>query len=92
VRLRPESAWIRLEDAVAETGGGKAAGARRLAELSRLKRAGFSTPPAIVVPFGVMEAQLSAAPAVAEQYRQLAKQLKEMSSQNSLEQRNACGN
>ncbi|HWW00828.1 MAG TPA: PEP/pyruvate-binding domain-containing protein [Candidatus Acidoferrum sp.] len=62
VRLGPERAWIPLEHAEAETGGGKAAGARRLAELSHLDGAEFSTPAAFVVPFGVMEAQFDAAP------------------------------
>jgi phosphoglucan, water dikinase len=80
VRLRPENAWIPLEKAEAETGGGKAAGARRLAELSRLGRAGFVTPPAIVVPFGVMDLQFDALPAAAEAYGQLVKRLDGMSS------------
>lgn len=69
VRLNLESAWIPLENAVVETGGGKAAGMRRLAELARLEGAGFSTPPGFVVPFGVMEAELAAAPQVATEYR-----------------------
>jgi phosphoglucan, water dikinase len=83
VRLDPDSAWIPLADVVAETGGGKATGARQLAELSRLHAAGFSTPPGIVVPFGVMEAQLRAAPAVAAEYWQLVKRLDGMPSAES---------
>lgn len=74
VRFRPESAWIPLEHAATETAGGKAAGARRLVELSRQDGAGFTTPPAIVVPFGVMEAQWDAAPALAAEYRRLVEQ------------------
>ena len=68
VRQLRQSEWIALESAEVETAGSKAAGARRLAELSRLEGAGFSTPAAIIVPFGVMEARLDATPAVAADF------------------------
>jgi phosphoglucan,water dikinase len=64
---------------LAETAGGKADGARRLAELSAQAGAGFHSPPALVVPFGVMEGQLAAAPAVAAEYGQLVQRLNKMS-------------
>jgi phosphoglucan, water dikinase len=83
VRLDRASAFVPLADVVAETGGGKATGARQLAELSHRDAAGFSTSPAIVVPFGVMEAQLSAAPAVAAEYSQRVKRLDRMPSAES---------
>ena len=79
VQLPPESPWLPLDQAAPETSGGKAAGLRRLAELSHQDRAGFLTPPALVVPFGVMEAALAAAPAIATEYAQLAQRLDGMS-------------
>ncbi len=71
VRLAPERPWIPLEQVVAENGGGKAAGARRLAELARRDGAGFKTPTALAVPFGVMEAAFLAAPSLEAERRQL---------------------
>jgi len=68
-RLISDRPWISLEQVVAETGGGKAAGARRLAELA--DQSGFKTPPGLVVPFGVMEAALRAAPELLAEYRGL---------------------
>jgi phosphoglucan, water dikinase len=79
VRLPPESPWLPLERTVPETGGGKAAGARRLAELSRQAEAGFRTPLSLIVPFGVMEAGLDAAPAVNAEYRRWVQRLNGMS-------------
>jgi phosphoglucan, water dikinase len=75
---RPQP-WLPLEEAVAETAGGKAAGVRLLAELSRQAGAGFSTPPAMAIPLGVMEAGLDAAPATAQEYWGLVRQLNEAS-------------
>ena len=69
VRLASDRPCISLEQVVAETGGGKAAGARRLAELA--DQSGFKTPPAMVVPFGVMEAALRADPELLAEYRRL---------------------
>ena len=75
VRLTPERSWIPLEQVRAETGGGKADGARRLAELARQAGAGFKTPPALVIPFGVMELAMRAAPELAAEYRQRLSQI-----------------
>jgi len=75
VRLPPEGPWIPLERASIETGGSKAAGTGRLAELSRREDAGFHTARSLVVPFGVMEAALAAAPGVQAEYRELVKRL-----------------
>ncbi len=69
VRLAPRQPWMPLEHATPETAGGKAAGVRRLAELSRQDGSGFECPASLVVPFGVMEAALSAAPALETEYR-----------------------
>ena len=80
VRLAPESLWVPLEGASPETSGGKAVGARRLAELSRQEGAGFQAVKALVVPFGVMELALAAAPTVDAEYRDLVKQLDARSS------------
>jgi phosphoglucan,water dikinase len=68
-RLTSDRPWISLEEVVQETGGGKADAARRLAELA--SRSGFKTPSALVVPFGVMDAALRAAPELLVEYRQL---------------------
>jgi len=77
-RLTSERPWIPLEQVVAETGGGKAAGARRLAELAVQEGTGFRTPPALVVPFGVMEAALRAAPELLAEYQRLLGQIRGM--------------
>jgi len=68
-RLISDRPWISLDQVVPETGGGKAAGARRLAELA--DQSGFKTPRGLVVPFGVMEAALHAAPELLAEYRRL---------------------
>lgn len=67
--------WIPLDQAVAETAGGKAAGARRLAELSQQPGAGFHTPKSLVVPFGVMEAALRNSPQEESRHHALAARL-----------------
>ena len=74
-RLLPAPACIPLEQALADRGGNKADGLRRLAELARRADAGFAVPPAVVVPFGVMEEALRAAPAVAAEYRRILSHL-----------------
>src|ERR1017187_6358946 len=80
VRLTPEQTWIPLEKIRAETGGGKADGASRLAELARRAGAGFKTPPALVIPFGVMEAALRAVPELEAEYRQRLNQINDLAS------------
>ncbi|MBF0558073.1 MAG: hypothetical protein HQL08_04775 [Nitrospirae bacterium] len=67
-----------LSNAVPETSGGKAGAARQLEVLSGLESAGFRTAPGLVVPFGVMEASLSAQPALEEEYRKLVRSLSEI--------------
>jgi len=75
VRLLAGHPLIALEQAVPETSGGKAAGAWRLASLSRRNGAGFVTPRSLVVPFGVMEAALAASPELEKEYRELVARL-----------------
>jgi phosphoglucan,water dikinase len=53
-----------------EVAGGKANGARRLAELARKPQAGFATPPGLAIPFAAMEAALQSAPGLEREYRQ----------------------
>jgi phosphoglucan,water dikinase len=60
---------------MAENSGGKAAGARRLTELSHRPDAGFSAPAALTVPFGVMEQMLGATPVIGAQYKEAIKEL-----------------
>lgn len=79
VRLTSERIWIPLAEVRAETGGGKANGARRLAELARLNGAGFKTPPALVIPFGVMEVALRAAPELETEYKKQIAQINGLS-------------
>jgi len=78
-RLTSERFWIPLAEVRAETGGGKANGARRLAELARLNGAGFKTPPALVIPFGVMEVALRAAPELETEYKKQIAQINGLS-------------
>jgi len=75
VRLSPPTPWISLAQATVETSGGKAEGARRLAEISRREGSGFQTPPGLVIPFGVMEASLAAAADQGAEYNQLLRNL-----------------
>ena len=73
VRFSPQAVCLPLEQATAETSGGKAAGARRLLELSRQASAGFLAPPGLVIPFGVMETALPATNA--KEYHKLIQEL-----------------
>ena len=77
-RLAPNPACIPLEEAAPDSCGGKAAGARRLAELAVRAGAGFKTPPAYVVPFGVLEAGLRAAPEMEAKHRRLREEINRM--------------
>lgn len=63
--------WQPLSQATPATSGGKADGARRLAELAQRSNAGFKTPPGLIIPFGVVEAALQAG----AQYRQSLDQI-----------------
>ena len=78
VRLKAERPWISLEQITPEYAGGKATGARRLAELAGLDGAGFKTPPGLAVPFGVMETALHAAPDLEAEYRELLSRINAM--------------
>lgn len=59
---------LQLSGVTPEIAGGKAYAARQLEELSGLKPAGFKTAPGLVIPFGVMEASLTAEPAMEKEY------------------------
>lgn len=75
VRLMPEYLWIPLEQALADRAGNKADGVRRLAELASHPGAGFKTPPAGVVPFGVMEEALRANRTLEVEYRKILERI-----------------
>lgn len=75
VELVSKCCWLPLDQVRANNGGAKADGARRLAELASRNSAGFKTPPAIVIPFGVMESALRATPATAREYRELCSRI-----------------
>jgi len=74
VRFVTSHGWLSLEEADHENSGAKAAGARKLAELASKHGEAFSTPSGLVIPFGVMENALAAAPEVAKEYSELARQ------------------
>ncbi len=80
-RLAPKPPCVALEQLVPGSGGGKAAGARRLEELARQPGAGFKTSPGLVVPLGVMEQGLHAAPQAEAEYHQLCRDLDRMPAQ-----------
>jgi phosphoglucan,water dikinase len=82
VRIPPEASWLPLDRTQPDNSGGKAYGARLLAELPQGKEIGFRTPASVVVPFGVMEEALASAPETESLYRKLIIQLKESSSGN----------
>lgn len=67
--------WLLLAQASVSNAGGKADGARRLAELAQRHDAGFKTPPGLVIPFGVVEAALE----TSADYRQSLAQLANLS-------------
>ncbi|HEX8947708.1 MAG TPA: PEP/pyruvate-binding domain-containing protein, partial [Dissulfurispiraceae bacterium] len=69
---------LSLSEISPATGGAKAAGARRLEELSQFERAGFKAASGLVIPFGVMEESLHAAPEPEKEYRMLAGALDEL--------------
>jgi phosphoglucan,water dikinase len=71
VQLASQTLCLPLEATTLETAGAKAAGLRRLAELSLMTGAGFNAAPALVVPFGVMELALHAAPEMEAEYARL---------------------
>jgi phosphoglucan,water dikinase len=75
VLLSPGGKWLSLDQVDLATGGSKAYAARRLAEIAETTRAGFSTPEGLVIPFGVMEAALEAAPPLERAYRAAAGRL-----------------
>jgi phosphoglucan,water dikinase len=75
VCLNPDSPCISLDLVLPENGGEKAAGARRIEALSRRDGAVFQTPPALVVPFGVMERALRSVPAIEAEYQRLSDRL-----------------
>jgi phosphoglucan,water dikinase len=79
VRLSSGEKWLSLDQVELATGGGKAYTVRRLAEISRMDTAGFFTPQGLVIPFGVMEASLHAAPALEQAYRAAASRLDDAS-------------
>lgn len=75
VRLAFDRPLIPLGETRLANGGSKAGAARRLEELSGLDRAGFRTPPGLVVPYGVMESSLRRVPALEQEYWKLVKGL-----------------
>jgi phosphoglucan,water dikinase len=81
-RLAPKPACIGLEQVAADSCGGKAAGARRLAELAGRAGARFRTPPAWVIPFGVLEEGLRAAPESEAEYRRLREEINRTAPEN----------
>ena len=71
VELSPKSMLLPIEQASLTNCGGKAHGMKCLTGLAKDPAAGFRTPPAWVVPFGVVELALQSAPASDHEYRQL---------------------
>jgi phosphoglucan,water dikinase len=73
--LSPAKGLLPLDEVTPETGGNKAYAVNRLTEISRPGRADFQTPPAYVIPFGVMEESLRSKPALAGEYADLMRDL-----------------
>jgi phosphoglucan,water dikinase len=71
--------WLPLEKASPKNSGGKADGARRLAELATRNGVGFKTPSAFVIPFGVMENALRAEPKLESEYRSFINRINDLS-------------
>lgn len=79
VDLAPRQACLPLDVVLPETGGGKAYGARRLAELATRDQAGFKTAPGVVVPFGIMEAALHKVPDLEAEFQSSVDRINEPS-------------
>ena len=79
VQLNPPALLLPIERARPDTCGGKANGARELAELSKRSGAGFSTPASLAIPFGVLEAALAFTPELNARYQEELRRLKGMS-------------
>jgi phosphoglucan,water dikinase len=79
VILSSDPSLLALDQVQLSTGGGKAHGAKRLKDLSMREGAGFEAVHGLVVPFGVMEAALHAAPSQEQAY------LSEIAGLNELE-------
>src|SRR5262249_51943605 len=75
VQLVFEKPWIAVNEIKTETGGGKAVGAMRLAELAGQRGSDFQTPAGFIVPFGVMESALRASPALEVEYQRLVERM-----------------
>lgn len=71
IELKPPHRWLSLDQAAADTAGGKAAGLRRLFELAEQSDTSFRVPDALIIPFGVMEASLAAAADLQQQFQEL---------------------
>jgi len=67
------------------TGGNKAFAARRLEEMSKMNTTGFSVPQGLVIPFGVMQQSLQAAPALEQAYQAVVNRLDELPPSDFLE-------
>ena len=70
-----------IEKAAPEISGGKAAAARRLADLARQSGTVFSTPVSMVIPFGIMEKALASNPDVSAEYFNLVRKIDEVSAE-----------
>ncbi len=75
VHLIPEGKVLELEKVTIANSGGKADGARRLAELSRQNGAGFHTPAGLVIPFGVLGEVLNSGSTLKKRYKMLMQRL-----------------
>jgi phosphoglucan,water dikinase len=76
---------LSLDQVEPATGGSKAFAARRLEEISKMNTAGFSTPQGLVIPFGVMQQSLQAAPALEQAYSAMLNRLDELPEGDFLE-------
>ncbi len=85
VVLNPPHALLSLDRVDIATGGGKAFAARRLEELSKIEGSGFTTPQSFVIPFGVMEDSLNAAPELKRRYHGLVSKVNDVLPENGLD-------
>lgn len=66
VSVSSAKSCLPLDEITAGTGGGKAYGARRLYEISKMKGAGFGAVGGLVIPFGAMEEAIASSPFIHE--------------------------
>ncbi len=80
ILLTTEKRLLPLSNVTHSNGGGKAFASKRLEELSLTEGSGFKTPPALVIPYGVLEEAINSTPEMKEKLREVINKINTLSS------------